>query len=89
MTPLQKDPKQLWTIRKRVVYKNGLKDTRHEILDTRYILKDNPGAAGEFFFGLWAQRAHGPTSSDLPNPELEQHRLILRSDIEDPYSQAV
>ena len=29
MTPLQKDPKQLWTIKKIVAYKNGLKDTRY------------------------------------------------------------
>ena len=29
MTPLQKDPKQLWTIKKKVVYKSGLKYTRY------------------------------------------------------------
>ena len=29
MTPLQKDPKQLGTIGKRVVYKSGLQDTRY------------------------------------------------------------
>ena len=37
MTPLQKNPKQLLTIRKRAVYESGLKeDILDMILDMRY-----------------------------------------------------
>ena len=49
MTPLQKDPKQLRTIKNIMVYKSDL--------------KEKPGAAGEIFFILFAlTNQHRPTS---------------------------
>ena len=47
MTPLQKDPKQLWTIKKRAVYKRGLKVF---------------GSRGQRINGSTGPRDHGSTS---------------------------
>ena len=61
MTPLQKDPKQLRTIDKRMVYKSDPKNCRPENL--------SPGELCRTF-----QRVNGSTSYP-PNPELGEHRL--------------